>query len=437
MTRVLHLSAYRRLLAAYTLNELAYSIGSLALAVLVYDRTGSAVAAAGYFLCAMFGPALVSPAIVARLDQRSSRPVLVWLYGLEAAIFAALAWVAGRFALAPVLLLALVDGVIAVTARALARTATVSVTSAAGLLREGNAVTNISFSVCYMLGPALGGVAVALGGTVTALLINSGVFALIGVTLATAVGLPGSAPDRAPVSGRLRAALRYAQGEPLVRALLGLQAAVMLFGTIPIPVEVVLADHTLHGGASGYGALLSGWGAGAVVGSAIFARWRELPARVLITVAACWLGVGIAVMALAPSLAVAIVGAAIAGVGNGFVFVASRTALQEVVRADWMALLMSLNESIYQAVPGLGIIVGGAIAAAAGPRPALAVASIGCIATSFGSWLTLRPFAPTRATGQMSHGAAVQMSHDGDKRSPVGSTTERPQPQPAEQRRSR
>src|ERR1700739_3840659 len=112
MRRVLKLPAYRRLLAAYTFNELAVGIGSLALAILVYRRTGSALAAAGYFLCAIFGPALVSPATVSRLDQRASRGVLVGLYGLEAVIFAVLAWVAGRFALAPVLALALLDGVI-------------------------------------------------------------------------------------------------------------------------------------------------------------------------------------------------------------------------------------------------------------------------------------------------------------------------------------
>ena len=426
MRGVLRLPVYRRLLAAYTLNELAYSIGSLALAVLVYNRTGSAIAAAGYFLCAMFGPALVSPAIVARLDERSSRPVLVCLYGFEAGLFGLLAWVAGRFALAPVLVLAFVDGVIAVTARALARTATVSVTSAAGLLREGNALTNISFSVCYMLGPAVGGVAVAVGGAAAALLINAGVFALIALTLATTEGLPGRVSVRAAVSGRLRLALRYVRREPLVRDLLGLQAAIMLFGTILMPVEVVLANRTLHGGASGYGALLSGWGAGAVLGSAIFARWRDLPARVLITVATCCLAAGIGLMALAPSLGVAIAGAATAGVGNGLVFVASRTALQEVVRADWMALMMSLNESIYQAVPGVGIIVGGAITAAAGPRPALAVAGIGCIATSFGAWLTLRPTALATVPRHISPEATGRF--------PAGPATEAPQREPAEQR---
>jgi len=402
MRRVLELPAYRRLLAAYTLNELAYSIGSLALAVLVYRRTGSALAAAGYFLCAMFGPALVSPAIVARLDQRSSRPVLVVLYALEALVFAALASVAGQFTLAAVLTLALVDGVIAVTARALARAATVSVTSGAGLLREGNAVTNAAFSVSFMVGPALGGVAVALGGTVTALFIDSGVFALIALTLATAAGLPGSVLDRVSISGRLRSALRYAHGQPVIRAVLGLQAAAMLFGTIPTPVEVVLADHTFRGGAGGYGALLSGWGAGAVIGSVIYVRRRDVPARVLISLAACSMGAGIVVMAVAPFLVVAVAGAAIAGVGNGVVFVAGRTALQEAVHDGWMALMVSLNESIYQAVPGVGIVLGGAITAAAGPRPALAVAGIGCFATGFGAWVALGRTPIRRVPAQMS-----------------------------------
>jgi Transmembrane secretion effector len=384
------LPAYRRLLAAYTLNELAYSIGSLALAVLVYNRTGSALAAAGYFLCAMFGPALVSPAVVARLDQRPSRPVLVALYGLEAGVFVLLAWVVGRFALVPVLALALLDGIIAVTARALARTATVSVTSAEGLLREGNAVTNASFSICYMAGPALGGAAVALGGIVTALLITAGVFALITVTLATAAGLPGSATERAPIAGRLFAALRYAREQRPVRALLISLAAAVLFLSIPIPVEVVLAEHTLHGGAGGYGALLSAWGAGAVLGSAIYARWRALPARAPIAFGASCMGAGCLVMAIAPSLAVAIAGSALGGVGNGTMFVGSRTALQEAAEHRWMALVMSLTESIIEGIPGLGILLGGALTAAAGPRAALAVGGVGALVTSVVTWVMLR-----------------------------------------------
>jgi Major Facilitator Superfamily len=390
VTRVLKLPVYRRLLAAYTLNELAWGIGSLALAILVYNRTGSALAAAGYFLCAMFGPALISPAIVARLDQLAARPVLMALYALEAVLFGLLAWVAGRFALAPVLVLSLLDGVVAVTARALARTATVAVTTAAGLLREGNAVTNASFSVCYMVGPALGGVAVALGSASTALAINSVVFVLITLTLATAKGLPGSPLTRWPTRGRLKAAISYARHEPVVRTLLSGLIAAMLFLTIPTPAEVVLAVHTLHSGAGGYGALLSAWGAGAVIGSAIFARWRDLPERTLITLGVAAMGTGFVVMAIAPGLGIACAGAVIAGIGNGTMFVAIRTALQESAERSWMALIMSLTESIIQGVPGVGILLGGALTAAYGSRAAIAAGGVGALATSLAVSATLR-----------------------------------------------
>jgi MFS family permease len=231
---------------------------------------------------------------------------------------------------------------------------------------------------------------VALGGTVTALLATAGVFVLIALTLATAAGLPGSAHEPVPTAGRLRSALRYARAEPAVRALLVSVALAVLFLSVPIPVEVVLADHTLHSGAGGYGALLAAWGAGAVVGSAIYALWRALPARAPIALGASCMGAGCVVMAIAPSLAVAIAGSALAGIGNGTMFVAGRTALQEAVEERWMALMMSLNESIIQGVPGAGILLGGAIAAAAGPRAALAVGGIGALATSVGMWMMLR-----------------------------------------------
>jgi MFS family permease len=96
------------------------------------------------------------------------------------------------------------------------------------------------------------------------------------------------------------------------------------------------------------------------------------------------------VMAIAPTLAVAIAGSALGGIGNGTMFVASRTALQEVAEDRWMALTMGLTESIIQGMPGAGILLGGALAAAAGPRAALAVGGIGALATSVVMWVVLR-----------------------------------------------
>jgi hypothetical protein len=94
-------------------------------------------------------------------------------------------------------------------------------------------------------------------------------------------------------------------------------------------------------------------------------------------------------------------------------FVASRTALQEAVHDRWMALMMSLNESIIQGVPGAGILLGGALAAAAGPRAALAAGGIGSLATSFAVLVMLRP-------------GALQSEPSGtaDEPPPVGPLTE-------------
>jgi MFS family permease len=393
MRRVLQLPVYRRLLGAYTLNELAWSIGTLALAFLVYARTESALGATAFFLCSLFVPALVTPAFVARLDQRTPRRVLPALYALEGLAFLALAWIASNFSLGPILILTAVDGVIALVARSLARAATVDVTAKADLLREGNAVNNAAFSLCFMAGPAIGGAIVAVASTSVALLVNCGLFLVMALVLATARGLPAAAPEPEAAAGRVRSAIVYIRQQPSVRTLFSVQVAGVLFFTVSIPAEVVFAEQTLNSGAGGYGALLSAWGVGAVAGSAAYARWRQWPSRQLIAIGAGALGVGFAVMAAAPVIAVAVVGSVIAGVGNGIESVAARTALQEEVEFEpqWMALMMGFNESMFQLVPGVGILLGGAVASLAGPRTTLAIGAAGSLVVTAVVWIVLRP----------------------------------------------
>jgi hypothetical protein len=389
---VLRIPTYRRLLAAYTLNELAFMVGAVTLTLLIYRRTGSALGATAFFLCSQFVPGLLSPLLVARLDQLPLRPLLPALYWIEAVIFVVLAMLTGRyFTLSLVLALALLNGILALTARALARAATVTVTSAAGLLREGNAVVNAGFSLAFLIGPGIGGAVVAAGGTSQVLLGDAALFAVIGITLATSSGLPRPAPRQGPARGRVRAALAYAGERPALRGVLLIQVFGILFFTISVPVEVVFVTHSLHGGAAGYGAMVSAWGAGAVAGAAVYARWRHLPSPHLIALGAGALGLGFVIMAAAPDLGVAIGGAAVAGVGNGIESVAGRTAVQELVDERWMALMMSLQETIFQSVPGIGILLGGTITALGSPRAAFAIAGAGSLVISLLAWLTLGP----------------------------------------------
>jgi MFS family permease len=386
------LAPYRRLLAAYTLNELAWSFSSLTLSYLIYRRTGSALGAAAFFLGTLFAPALVAPMIVARIDRTHPRTILPKLYGLEALAFFLLALIANHASWIVVLAIATLDGVIALSARSIARAATVAVTAPAGLLREGNALTNTMFTVCFTAGPLVAGLVVATGGTAVVLLGIGALFAVITFVLVTADGLPAAEPSEHTTGRRrLRAAMGYVREHRLLRVLFGLQSALLLFFTISVPVEIVYAEHTLHVGAAGYGVLLSAWGGGAVAGSTIYARWRRLPSRELIVLGTVLLGAGLVVMAMAPTLAVAFVGSAVAGVGNGIYAVAARTAVQEAVEPAWMPLVMSFNESLGQAVPGAGILVGGLVAELFGPRPALAAGGVGALVLTVAAWIVLRP----------------------------------------------
>ncbi len=391
MKRVLQLAPYRRLLAAYSINELAWSIGMVALSFLIYRRTGSAFGAAAYFLCSQFAPAVFSPMLVARIDQLPARQSLGALYALEAVLFAGLAWIASSFSLVPVLVLTVADGLIAITARSLGRAATVSVTSAAGLLREGNALSNTMYCTSFLAGPAIGGVVIAASGVSIALLICAAAFAVVAVALVTAVGLPDAGEQRQATGRRLRDALAYANRHRTLRALFVLQAVAIVFFTISMPVEVVYAQRSLHAGAAGYGGLMSSWGAGAVAGSTIFMRWRALPVRLLITAGAALLGLGFLILAVAPVLGIAVLGSGLAGVGNGIYMVSARTAMQETVEESWMALMMSFNESMSMLVPGLGIVIGGTVTALTSPRVAWATAAGGSLAVAAAVWIVLRP----------------------------------------------
>lgn len=391
MRRVLRLPTYRRLLAAYALNQLAWSVGTLALSVLVYRRTGSAVGSAGFFVVSMVLPALVAPFIVARVDQRPPRRLLVVLNLTEAVLFGVLAWMTTRFSLAPVLVLALADGIVALVGRSMARAATTGILKPLDLLHEGNALSNAAFSICFMAGPVIGGLVVAAGGTAAALLINCVLFATIALVLGTAAGLPGAPTERTPSSGRLRTALEHVRRNYAQRSLLMLQLGGTVAFTISIPVEVVFAQHTLHSGAAGYGAMLSSWGVGAVVGSAAFAHWRRRPARALLTLSGLALTLGFGVMAAAPTIVVAVIGTAIGGFGNGITSIAASTLLQEYTEQRWMALVISLSQSVLQIAPGAGIVLGGVITELSNARVAFAVGGVGSLLYAATAWVLLRP----------------------------------------------
>jgi MFS family permease len=387
---LLRVPSFVSLMLAYTLNELAWSVGTLALAFLVYKRTGSALGSTGFFLLSQVAPGVVAPLLIPRLERLAPRRLLPALYWLEAVVFAVLAWLTSRFALAPVLALVLIDGIVALTARSLAGAVRADILKPLGLLHEGNALANTVFSICFLVGPLIGGAVVAFGGTVSAMLANCGLFAVIGVALALTT-LPGHAEHEVSPRGRLRAGFAHVRSDPLLRNLLSLQGVGVVFFTISTPVEVVYAQHTLHVGAGGYGTIVAAWGGGAVLGSLIYARWARADMRVLMTGGALAIAAGLAVLAIAPNLIVALIGAALAGIANGTLSTAYMTETQDRTPKDWMALVTTLLQSIRQISPGLGIMLGGVLASAGSSRLAFGVAGAGCLLFALATFVLLGP----------------------------------------------
>jgi MFS family permease len=376
----LRIPAFPRLAAANLVNELGNWLGEIALAILVFDQTGSPLATAALFIGIHFVPALATPPIVVRLERLPARRSLALLYGTEAAAFGGLALLAGEdFLLIAVLALAAVDGALASAARALTRAAAAAALTPAGLLREGNALLNVGFTAGAAAGPAIGGLVVAGYGAQTALVADAVSFLAVAVLLGTAQALPRATPEAFGVRERLRAGFEYVRGSALLRRLLAAQALAFVFFAAVIPIEVVFVKETLGSGDAGYGALLAAWGAGMVAGSLAFAVMREVALPALLAVSTVAIGAAYLGTGAAPSLAIACAASVVGGLGNGVQWVALVTAVQAATKAAFQARVVAMLEAIASAMPGVGFLIGGTIATLFSPRVSYAVAGAGVL----------------------------------------------------------
>src|SRR5918995_1325498 len=157
LTDPLHRPLFRRLAASYAINELGDWMGVIALSVLVFDRTESALATAALFLGTRFLPALFAPLLVAQAEKPPPRYALPMIYCAEAATFGALALLVDHFSLAAIVALAAVDGALALAGRSLTRAVVATSLEPSGELRAGNALLNVAFTGGAAIGPALAG----------------------------------------------------------------------------------------------------------------------------------------------------------------------------------------------------------------------------------------------------------------------------------------
>jgi predicted MFS family arabinose efflux permease len=374
----LRLPGLPRLAGALTLAELGETLASIALAVVVFGRSGSVLATGAFFVAARLGPALMSQPLAAFIDRRAGRRGLALCFLAEAVLFAVLA---APLPVAVLVLVPLATGTLAVCCRSVTRAEAAVRLTRADQLRSGNSILNIGFAVAGTVGAAAGGALSAIASPKVPLFAAAASFAL-GAMLILRTPRARPEADAGNAISHLREGWAYARSDRAAMMLIAVQTAALLAFMLVIPIEVVYAERDLDAGPGGYGALLATWGAGIIIGGVLFARARS-PLTKLAGAASLAVAVGYAGLALAPGLLIACLASLFGGIGNGVQWVAVMTALQERVPEALQVRVVGLLDAGAQLAPGLGFALGSVLTALLSARATYAIAAAATTAAAF------------------------------------------------------
>jgi MFS family permease len=367
-------------------------VSMVALVILVVEISGSATAVGGVLVARLL-PTLASPLFGVLADRLDRRVVLVASDLARAVLVLGLVFVRDLIAL---YVLAFLIGLARAFFTPTVRAAFPSVV-AEGNLTKANAIISGTFSVSITLGPALGGLLVASVGVNAAFVLDSATY-LISAILLSRIPLPRPQGERVGTLVReLRAGFAYL-GRARVPMALVMGAFLLNFTTdLTVPAEAFLARETFGAGSVGYGLLVSVWGGGMIVGSALAAVLENRLNLIIIYLVSIFIwGLALVGTGLAPAFVIALGALAVAGVSNGVDNVATDTVLQRRVPDIFLGRVFSVRFLGYTVGEALAYQVGGLTMDATGPRFVYLVAGV---ATAAAGLLILTLLA-TASTGK-------------------------------------
>ena len=339
-------------------------VSTVALVILVVDLSESASAVGG-LLVARLVPTLASP-LVGVLADRLDRRVILVASDLARAVLI----------LAAVFTRDLVGLYVLVFLMGLARTFFNPTIRAAfpsvvgeGDLTRANALISGTFSVSYAVGPALGGLLVAATSVNAAFVLDAATY-LISAAFLYLIPLP--APQTEEGAGffeELRAGLSYLAGARIPLGIVIGAFLTILTVNATVPAEVFLAKYIFDAGDAGYGLLVSVWGGGMVLGSALIGVLSDKIALMPVYFLGIFVGaLALAGTGLAPNFALALVALAVAGASNGIDNVTTDTILQKRVPEAFLGRVFAVRFLTYSVGEALAYPAGGLFVDALGPR---------------------------------------------------------------------
>src|SRR5215210_6442551 len=363
-----------QLWAGQTISFVGDAVSMVALVILVVQLTGSASAVGGALVAHLL-PTLASPLFGVLADRFDRRVVLVASDLVRATLVLGLVFVRD---------LVLIYGLIFLMG--LARTLFNPTIRAAfpsvvgeGDLARANSLIGGTFSASVTVGPALGGLLVAIIGVEAAFLADAVTYLISAVLLST---VPLSRPRRGNEEEdgfvrELRSGFGYLIGARVPLAIVIGAFLTILTINATVPAEVFLAKVTFGAGDAGYGLLVSLWGGGMVLGSAMMAVLGDRINLVLLYFLSIFVGACALVGAgLAPSFLLALGALTVEGAATGIDNVATDTILQKRVPEAFLGRVFSIRFLAYSAGEALAYPAGGLLVDAVGPRSTYILAGI-------------------------------------------------------------
>jgi MFS family permease len=396
--QVLAVREFRALFLADGLSVLGDQVARLAVAYLVYERSGSPLAAAATYAVSYLTWLVGGPLLSALPDRHSRRGVMIACDVARMLLVAALA-LPGL----PLWVFFLVLAVVGLLAPPFdsARSALVADILEGEQYVVGNALSNAVAQAGQVAGFVAGGALVAAIGVQGALLADAVTFAISAAVLLLVVRRRPE-PTR---SGEVRTSLlaealagaRLVAGTPRLRRLLGWGA--LSFTAVIGPEGLAVAvSQQRGGGALAAGILTAAVPAGFLLGSAALLRVpAERRERLfpLLMVLAC---VPLMLTPLADGLVLIAVLWVVAGCGNALQLIAN-SAYVQAVPPQLRARAFGVAGTVLMAVQGLALLATGALAEVLDPRTAVAIGAAASLA-----------LVPLLARGGISRAAAAQAS---------------------------
>jgi MFS family permease len=349
------------------------AVSMVALVVLVVEITGSASAVGGALVARLL-PTIVSP-LAGVLADRVDRRVVLVASDLARAILV-LGLVFARD-LATIYVLVFLMGLARTVFNPTVRAAFPSVVGGGDLTRA-NALISGTFSASIMVGPALGGLLVASIGVDAAFLADAVTYLVSAILLSSVpLPLPRRESEEEGFVRELRSGFGYLLGARVPMAIVAGAFLTILTINATVPAEVFLAKETFGAGDAGYGLLVSLWGGGMVLGSAMMVMLGDRVNLVLFYFLSIFVGAFALVgTGLAPAFVLALGALTIEGAATGIDNVATDTILQKRVPEAFLGRVFSIRFLGYSAGEALAYPLGGLLVDAVGPRSAYLVAGI-------------------------------------------------------------